>query len=107
MEWLFLLMAGLLYAAGCWLTYSEESKKAWWYLPFGIFLGALINVIWFIAAKMHTSHHMYRFTLIWDAMLMSIYYMMPLIFFGVKMDRWTLLGLSLIVTGAVIIKVKH
>src|SRR5687767_4926886 len=55
MEWLFLAMAALVYVAGCWLTYNNDLKPYWWYVPLGVFLGGIINAIWFWAAKMYVD----------------------------------------------------
>ncbi len=107
MEWLFLALAALLYGVGCWLTYANDLKKFWWYIPLGVFFGCLINVVWFVAAKAFPDkHRMYIFSLLWDAGLMLIYYGLPLLLFGVKVNRWTVGGMMLIVVGAAIIKLK-
>lgn len=107
MEWMFLGLAALVYVAGCWLTYNNDLKPYWWYIPLGVALGGVINAIWFWAAKTFTDKDkMYVFGLTWDGMLMGIYYLMPLILFGTKLDRWGWLGLILIVAGAMILKVR-
>ena len=77
-------------------------------MPLGVFMGCLLSVIWFWVAKhIHNKDKMYIFNLTWDSMMLLIYYLLPLIFFGSKLDRWGWIGLGLITLGAVILRIKH
>lgn len=103
-----LALAALVYLVGCWQTYAEHLRDHWWYVPLGVLLGACAGALWIWAAKaIGDKDKMYAFTLIWDSMMMAIYYGLPILLFGARPDRWTTLGLFLILAGAIIIKVKH
>ena len=107
MEVTLLLIVSAIYTFCCWLTYSEESQKQWWYLPVGTFFGAIITFIWYFAAKQFgDKDRMYTFNLMWDSIMLLIYYSLPLLFFGAKLDRWGCVALTLIVLGIIVLKLK-
>lgn len=107
-EAIFLILAACIYVTTCWLTYSEWAREQWWYVPIGVALAALAGVLWFVAVKVfQDKQRMYVFNLVWDALVMTIYYGMPFLLFEVKINQWMLFGLALIVIGAVIVKAAH
>lgn len=108
MEWIVLLFASLLYFARAYLTYTEEARKQWWFIPFAVGLGVITSIMWFSIVKwMDDKQRIYVYSLFWDTAIIAVYYLMPPLLFGVKMDRWALLGLALIVGGVVLIKTRN
>lgn len=108
MQLFFILMATLVYVGGCYLTYSDQLKEKWWYMPLGLLLGLTTNFIWFYAVKwIGDKDKIYVFTLFWESFMVMVYYGLPILFFGVKIDRWTAAGLGCIILGMVLLKLKH
>lgn len=107
MQWLVLVIAFLLYSLCCWLTYSEGYRDKWWYLPLGIMLGATCNLMWLMMTKaIDDKDKIFIYALFWDAVIVAVFYGLPIFFFGVKLDKWGLLGVLMIVIGLTIIKVR-
>lgn len=103
---IFLSITAVIYVISCWLTYSDY-KNEWWYIPIGVFLGVITGIVWYTAVKVFDDkQRMYVFNLLWDAMMMAIYYIMPLLLFDVKLTKWMVAGMTLIVAGAIVIKIK-
>ena len=108
MDWVFLGMAAVIYVLSCWLTFASSLKDRWWYIPLGMLLGIVLNGVWFWAAKTFgDKNKMYAFSLTWDALMMMIFYTLPLLLFGAKLDRTGWFALGLIVIGAIILKLNQ
>lgn len=107
MEWLLLVICQILYVLGCWLTFGNEVKDRWWYVPCGALLGVLTNICWYVAAQMVTSKEdMYFLSVIWEGLLIAIYFLMPVLFMGVRLDKYGIIGLCLMAAGAILLKVR-
>lgn len=106
MEWFVLFLVGLIYSFSAYITYTESRDK-WWAIPVGTLLGAIVAILWFTMARyLEDKHRIYVYSLFWDTTMWVVYYTIPLLFFGVKLDRWLVVGLSLIITGMVVIKIR-
>lgn len=107
MEWFVLLFVSLLYAVGAYMTYTEEARKQWWFIPFAVGLGAVVSTLWFLMVRwLDDKQRIYVYSLFWDAIMIAVYYFLPPLIFGVKLDKWSLVGLALIVGGVALIKVR-
>lgn len=107
MELLSLFLATILFLLGCYLSYLSEYRQTTWFVWVGVFLGILTNFLWFYTIKcIDDKQKIYIFSLTWDAIMVFIYYGLPLIIFGVKLDKYSLLGLILLVTGIIVLKAK-
>lgn len=107
MQYWALVLTALIYSLGCWVTYSDDAKQRWWYLPLGVSLGALVNLIWFYVCRvLPENNKIYVFNLMWDAVMVAVYYGLPLLFFGVKLDRVTMVGATLMLVGIFVMKLR-
>ncbi len=107
MEWLGLLLVGLVYTIGAYLSYGDEFRQKWWFIPVCTVLGTISGTMWFIMVKLiDDKQRIYVYSLMWDMVMMSIYYLFPLLFLGVKLDKWSIFGLCLMICGLTIIKVR-
>ena len=107
MEWLVLVIATILYCICAYITYQEEVRKQWWFIPFGVLLGTTLATMWFLTIRyIGDKQRIYVFSLFWDTIMWSIYYILPAVFFGVKLNSWTSFGLALIVAGLLVVKLK-
>ncbi len=107
MEWLVLLLVAGIYCICSWLTYSEEMRNKWYFMPLAVVLGTVVSVIWFLMVKyLDDKQKIYVYSLCWDFMMMFVYYLYPVALLGVKLDKWSLVGLGMIVGGIAVIKLR-
>jgi multidrug transporter EmrE-like cation transporter len=106
-EWLVLVVIGLLYVCSAYLSYNEEWRRTDWFWPVSVVLGLVISSVWFAMVKyLDDKQRIYVYSLCWDSLMCGTFYLVPLIFFGVKLDRWSVLGLILMIAGVMLIKVR-
>lgn len=107
MEWFTLLLVGVVYTISTYLTYSEDIRQKWYFIPLAVLLGSLTSVLWFCTVRyINDKDRIYVYSLFWDFVMIAIFYLYPVLFLGVKLDKWSLLGLFLVLVGIVIIKIR-
>lgn len=107
MEWLSLILVGFIYCICSWLTYSEDIRQKWYFIPLAVLLGTIVSLIWFCTVRyIDNKQKIYVYSLFWDFVMMGVYYIYPIIFLGIKLDGWSVFGLFLILTGVIIIKLR-
>lgn len=94
-----------MYAAMAFASYSQSFKVSSWYFPVGIASAVVANVLWFLIAKAdpNSSSLMIK-GLIWDAMLMMMYLLVPILFFEARFTNMQMAGLALTVVGLFLTK---
>lgn len=106
-EYIILFLMSVCFTLGCWLSYDEEIKKSIWYFPLGIGLGIITSFFWYYICIIITEkNRLYVYSLIWEVVMVLIYYGMPILFFNVKLEKTTLLGAFLIISGIFVLKTK-
>lgn len=100
------ILGAILYSIAVCLAYSGSFKESKWYFLIGIAVGVLANYIWlWIAKHSPDKHQIYISGLIWDSVLVGAYTLIPIMFFGVRFTNLTALGVILIVSGFLVIKI--
>jgi uncharacterized membrane protein len=108
MEWFWLAITFVIYVICAYLTYKEEWRNEWWYIPVSCTFGTVLVFIWYYVVKyIGDRDRIYFYSLCWDAILIGVYYFLPILFFGVKLDRYGVVGLALMTAGLILLKVKH
>lgn len=108
MEWFWLAVTSVIYVICAYLTYKEEWRNESWYLPVCFFFGTVLVVIWYMVIKyIGDKDRIYFFSLCWDAVMVAVYYILPVLVFGVKLDRYGIGGLCLMIAGLALLKMKH
>lgn len=106
-EWAILFLVGLIYLGSACFSYSESCRQSPWYWPISVFLGLLVSCIWYgMVRYLDDKQRIFVFNMCWDTMMCMAFYVTPIVFFGVKLDRWSAFGLFLMVFGLFIIKVR-
>jgi multidrug transporter EmrE-like cation transporter len=104
--YLLLVPVFLLCVAGSGLSYTDGLRRSPWYTWWMILLGGACAGMFAWAAKMLDSGPgVYRYSLFYDAVVMSCYYLLPLLAFGTRVSPGVLLGAAVVVAGLVIVKV--
>ena len=93
------------YISSVLVSYSTSLKQTNWYFPIGLSLAIVANTMWLYIAK-HSSvkDDLYVRGLVWDAMIVSAYVIVPLIWYGVRPTGYTLAGCIFIVIGLILTK---
>ena len=104
-EWLILAVIACMYCVSAYLSYSEGCRRAPWYWPVSILVGLVISATWYAMVKyLDDKQRIYVYSMCWDTTMCCAFYITPLVFFGVKLDRWSVVGLAFMLTGLAIIK---
>jgi hypothetical protein len=105
--WWTLILVAILYLVSAYLSYADEIRQGRWYLPVTILLGLAGTSVWvWVARELDDNKKIYVYSLCWDTIMVTAFYVVPLFFFGVKIDRWSMVGLALMITGFLIIKCR-
>jgi drug/metabolite transporter (DMT)-like permease len=95
----------VLYSAMAFASYHPALKASPWFFPVGIGSAVVANFIWFSMAKADpVSSSLMIKGLIWDAVLMLCYLIIPIIFFEAKFTPVQAVGVGLTVIGLFLTK---
>jgi multidrug transporter EmrE-like cation transporter len=106
--WLMLLVGFLSYCFGAYMLYSPFFKdRPALYYPVSFMVGNAATFLWLYIARTQTEN---RNTLfygnVWDFGLMAAYAIIPILFFGVKLNPMGLVGMAVVILGLVIFKMN-
>lgn len=95
MSYVVLVPATFCFVAAAWLCYHDA--RPWWYQPVGALTGALSTWLWFVGAQWAGSkQETYRLGLAWTVLAEACWLAVPLLFFGVRLNWWGVLGVVLL-----------
>jgi hypothetical protein len=101
---LYLIGAGC-YTMSALVSYNSRLKETLLYLPIGVGISVIANLIWFsIAKNTPDKSDTYIYSLAWDIMIVLCYAVTPVVFEGLKLSAFNILGLLLILTGFIMVK---
>ena len=93
-------------AAGAWLSYSDEARRAPGYVWQMVVLGAVCAGLFAAGAqRLDDKGKVYVFSLVYDLFVLAAYYVMPILVFGVRLSWPVVAGSILVLAGIVIIKI--
>lgn len=100
------ILGFVIYSLAAAICYMPLVKESPWFIPAGVLLGALANAVWFSIVKQTKDPAQ---TLIlgyfWDAMIVLTYGLMPILFFGVKLNNIQMIGAGFVMLGLLVVKV--
>lgn len=72
-------------------------------------IGLIHSLLWYFSSRLLSSdkEQFFMFVLLWDLVYMIVFYLTPVIFFGVNLDLWGILGVSTMICGLLIMKIGH
>lgn len=107
MQYIALVLIGIMCGLSAWITYKESNRNSSWFIPTLIGIDIVSNLVWAgMTRYLDDKQKIYVFSLFWDTVMVLVWYFIPIMFFGVKIDRWILLGVLLMILGLSIIKVR-
>lgn len=103
--WYTFIAASLFYLFGAYIAYDVAIKASPWFLPLGVVVGIVSNLIWLYVTKITTDNkELFLYGLIWDVMMMAAYIIVPLLLFNVRLDWKQSLGTILVIIGLILTK---
>lgn len=101
---IYLLLAFLICSFGAYISYSPMKAEPYarWLM---MCLGGLIGWLWIVAIRKMDSERAYVFSLYWDSVVMTAYYLMPILLLGVRPNAGVLVGSAVVMAGLVIVKI--
>lgn len=94
----------LLMCTGSYLSYNEVCKKASWFPWATGLLSLLTGLLWAYTARQVVGRQLYTVSLFWDMITVLSYSVFPVIVSGVRLSGISVLGLLLVILGALIVK---
>ena len=67
--------------------------------------GGISNILWFLSAKIIGNHkEIYLYSLLWDFVVIGVYFILPIILFDIKLNKFGIFGLILMLVGILLVK---
>lgn len=92
------------YLIGAWMTYTPWVRDSDRYPLAFVLVSVIASVTWVYASRSTTHRGILTMSAICDAGMILAYYVLPILAFGVRVNGLTVLGVLLIVAGAVSVK---
>ncbi len=103
--WIFLFLIFCTHSLCCYLSYEKWAQEKWWYLPIGMLTGCISNILWFLSTRMISdAKNIYIYSLFWDLVVISVYFLLPIIIFDIKLNKFGFIGLLLMLIGLLLVK---
>lgn len=109
MQCLFLVLAAVVYFMYAYLAFDERlPKDGLVFFGATAVVGIFYNMLWYWSTRMITEKNEYfMFVLLWDFVYIFVFYFTPVLLFGVKLDKWGVIGLIGMITGLLVMKIGH
>lgn len=102
-----LILATIFQICICYLTYSKELYNKWYFIPCGLFLSLMNSMVWLQTTRyLNDPKRLYIFSFAWDLMICSVYFLVPIFVAKIKLNRFELLGICIMVLGLLVMKIK-
>jgi|SRR5690606_1668 len=100
MIYLYFILGFFIYTFSVIISYSDDFKSAWYYLPMGAALGAAATVLWLLIAKSSKGPSEIMINgLLWDSVILSCYLIIPWFFHSISLTGLQKAGIVLVVLG--------
>lgn len=107
MEWFFLVIVVGCYLTTCSMSYNEPFRRSDYFLPTTIAIGLLCSLIWNSMVKyIDDKSRIYYYSLVWDISTIFVYYLFPLFFLNVKLEKYGIIGIVMIIAGLITVKLN-
>lgn len=105
MQYIIFILAVIFFCFSAFICYNNEVRNSKYFIFLGLILGNLTSFLWFYLAKMlQEKEKIYFASVIWDVLLFLVFILIPIFFFEVKLNKYCILGLTMIVLGLLLFK---
>lgn len=102
---LILACVSVMFVFGAVATYSPETRALWWFPAITAGLAVFSGLAWgLIAGQIKDEVDVFRYSVIFDAVASSAYFIVPVVFMGVRPSPTCVIGALLVVVGVVLAK---
>lgn len=105
--WLLFLPLTTAMAAQAYSSYHEGFKRSPFFIPLFFSMQLVTGSIWITGARLLAPRQLFTFNMIWDAVAVGTFCLIPLVAFGVQLRPLGWAGLLLVVLGSLLVKVSE
>jgi hypothetical protein len=103
MIYLIFICAATLMFIGAYTSYTRKDEP--YFTAVFMLSGNLLLVTWIcLVRSLNTSRQIFTAGFVWDSICTLVYIFVPVMFCGLKIDKWAVLGVLLTVVGLVILR---
>ena len=107
MEWLIILAVMTLYSLSLVLCYDDNIRNAWYYPWLSVVIGIMVSTLWVSGIKfIDNKERIFLFSLCWEFSVISIDYLVPLVFYGLNVNKYVVLGSLIVAVGLTVMKLN-
>jgi len=107
MECAIILAVMTLYSTSVMLCYNSETRNSWYYPVVSILIGLCISSMWVTGVRvLDNKERIFFFSLCWAFAVIFVDYVIPLVFFGLNVNKYVVLGSLIVAAGLVIMKLN-
>lgn len=107
MEWIIILAVMTLYSLSLVLCYDDNIRNAWYYPWLSVVIGIMVSTLWVSGVKFaDNKERIFLFSLCWEFSVISIDYLVPLVFYGLNVNKYVVLGSLIVAVGLTVMKLN-
>lgn len=107
MIWFILIPVVFMFVVGSVFSYRADLRCSRWFMPVYIAASVGCAVCWVWAVRaLDDQKRIYFLSLVWDLLMVVCYYLLPLVLFDFKFNKWTWFGVGLMLVGLAVVKIK-
>lgn len=89
------------------MSYNEAFRRSDYFIPVTILIGLLCSIIWNSMVKyIDDKNRIYYYSLVWDVSTIFVYYLFPLMFLNIKLEKFGIIGIIMIIFGLFVVKLN-
>lgn len=105
--WLVLIPVVFMFLVGSVFSYRPGLRASPWFGPVYMVVSVGCALCWVWACRQFDDQRrIYFLSLVWDSLMVACYYLLPLLAFEMRFNRWVWFGVVLMVAGLVVVKVN-
>lgn len=107
-EFFYIVLAIIFNSCNCLLSFQKNLYDKWYFIPLGVSFAICSNLTWFSAVKfLNDPKKIYIFSIMWDFVICVIYFLFPMIFCKINLQKYELIGLIIVLIGICIMKIHN
>lgn len=107
MEWLIIFAVMVTYSSSLALCYNDDLRRSWFYPWLSIGIGFVISSLWMLGVRtIDNKERIFLFSLCWEFSVILIDYLVPLVFYGLNVNKYVVLGSLITALGLTIMKLN-
>jgi uncharacterized membrane protein len=106
-EWFWLGVSAVICIGASFLSFNESWRDKSWFLLVSIGLATTSATIWYSMVRyIGDIDRLYFYSACWDSVIFLVYYLIPVLFFGIRLESSGLVGIVLIGFGLALLRLN-